>query len=94
MTADSGKSLEKPTISSERKRQRTDEEHEVEKENTNMKKPKTAAARVELEIAAERPIWEMDTDAEEDCWSRLDKTPSTGYVLAKYLKRKDIVPRI
>jgi hypothetical protein len=38
----------------------------VEKENTNTKKAKTAAARVEPEIAAERRIWEMDTDAEEN----------------------------
>jgi hypothetical protein len=31
-----------------------------------MKKAKTAAGRVEPEIAPERWIWEMDTDAEED----------------------------
>jgi hypothetical protein len=31
-----------------------------------MKKGKTAAARVEPEIGAERCIWEMDKDAEED----------------------------
>jgi hypothetical protein len=64
--SDGGESLEKPTISSQRKRQRSDEENKVEKENTNTKKSKTAVARVEPEIAAERRIWEMDTDAEED----------------------------
>jgi hypothetical protein len=53
-------------LSSQRKRQRSDEENEVEKENTTTKKPKTAVARVEPEIAAERRIWEMDTDVEED----------------------------
>jgi hypothetical protein len=64
--ADGGESLEKSTVSSQRKRQRSDEENEVEKENTNTKKAKIAAVRVEPEIAAERRIWEMDTDAEED----------------------------
>jgi hypothetical protein len=61
--ADSGKSLEKPTISSQRKRQRTDEEKKVAKENTNTKQAKIAAARVEPEIAAESCIWKMDTVA-------------------------------
>jgi hypothetical protein len=64
--ADSGESLEILTVNSQRKRQRNNEEYQVNIENTNTKKAKTAAARVETEIAADRRICEMDTDAEED----------------------------
>jgi hypothetical protein len=62
-TADGDESLQKPTISSQRKRQRSDEENEVEKENINTKKAKTGTARVEPEIGVERRIEEMDRHA-------------------------------
>jgi hypothetical protein len=48
------------------------------------KKAKTAAARVEPEIVAERRIWEMDTDAEEDIESHSDKTLSARYAQVRY----------
>jgi hypothetical protein len=64
--ADGGESLDKPSVSSQRKRQRSDEENQIEKENTNTKKATIVVLRVEPEITTEKHIWKMDTDMEED----------------------------
>jgi hypothetical protein len=64
--AKGSRSLEQLTVSSHGKRQRSDKEYDVAKENTYMKNAKIATVRLELEIAAERHIWDIDRDAEED----------------------------
>jgi hypothetical protein len=60
------KRLEKLTLSSVRNRQRTNVENELKKENTTTTKPKTVAVRVQLEIAVEKCMLVLDSDAAEN----------------------------
>jgi hypothetical protein len=57
-----GDSLEKPTISSQNIKKRNDDDEE----SKDTKISKTAAVRAEPEEQQQKPIWEMDTDSEED----------------------------
>jgi hypothetical protein len=86
-TAESGDTLEKPTISSQNKRKRNNDDQE----SKDTKKAKTAAVRAEPEEQQEKWIWEIDTDSEEDFYSCSDKTLPNGQALVRY--RKDAGPR-
>jgi hypothetical protein len=61
-TVENGDSREKPTISSQNKKKKNDDNEESQ----DTKKAKTAAILEEPEDQQQNPIWDMDTDSEED----------------------------
>jgi predicted small secreted protein len=61
-TSENGNSLEKPTIRSQNKRKRKDDDEQ----SKDRKKAKSGAIRAEPEEQQHIPIWDMDTDSEED----------------------------
>jgi hypothetical protein len=61
-TTNNRHSFEKPTISSQNKRKRTDDNEE----SKDTRKAKTAVVRTEPEEQQQTRIWEMDTDPGEE----------------------------
>jgi hypothetical protein len=69
--AESIDSLERPTISTQNKRNRNNDDNRCK----DMKKSKLGALQAEPEDQQEKLIWEIYTDSEEDWDSHEDKTP-------------------